>query len=145
MNLKTTPFLFGLLLTILFLFGLMLVYKKNPVDENLIMPTMQGDVDVDTLRFVYHQKDKEAEELVFVKESEFWYLQQSGKKARVEGFRIDDMVRSIKNARLNEDEKVHTDTRDFDLPPGKPRISITLSCKVKSIDKKWEFFVGREG
>ena len=61
MNLKTTPFLFGLLLTILFLFGLMLVYKKNPVDENLIMPTMQADADIDTLRFVYHHKDKEAE------------------------------------------------------------------------------------
>src|SRR5262249_43007481 len=100
----------------------------------------------DTVRIQYHGKDKEGTEIVFLKKDDLWYLEQNGKRARVEGFRIDDMVRSIKNAKAStEDEKVRTDTAEFDLPPGKPRMTVTLSGKVKNIDKKWEFFVGREG
>src|ERR1043166_2112927 len=143
MNLKTTPILFGLLLTILFLFGLMLVYKKTPVDENLIMPKMQGDVEVDTVRFNYHGKDKD-EEVVFLKQNELWYLKQASKQARVEGFRIEEMVRNVKMAKVNEDAKVQSDHSAFDLPPGKPRITVTLSGKLKNADQRGEVFIGKE-
>ena len=146
MNLKTTPLLFGVLLGILWLFGLMLVYKKGAVDENLIMPTMQGpDVKVDTVRVQYKDK-KSDDELVFQEENDQWFLQQHGQKVKVEGFRINDLIRQIKDARRYEEDRIQDDTHYYDLPPaGQPRITFTLTGKVKEREKKWTFFVGKTG
>src|SRR5205085_3015844 len=103
MNLKTTPILFGLMLGLLWLFGLLLVYKKAPVDENLIMRSMQGpDVKVDTVVITYKDAKDPSEELKFEEVDSKWYLKQHGQQVRVESFKIDQIVRSVQNARRYE-------------------------------------------
>src|SRR5438309_8359951 len=100
MNLRTTPLLFGLLFGLLLLFGATLVYKKSPVDENLIVPSMAGpDVNIDTLLIQYKGGKEEKEELVFTQDNEMWFLQQAGQKVRVEGFKIDQIVREVQQAK----------------------------------------------
>jgi hypothetical protein len=145
MNLRTTPLLFGLLLGILWLFGLMLIYKKTTPDENLIVPSLQGvdTKDIDTVRIQFKDKDKKDEELVFQQVNEQWVLKQHGQEVRVEGFRIDDIIRDIKDAKRYQEERVQDDTAARGLPPGgQPRITVTLKGKVKDREKEWQFFVG---
>ena len=54
MNLKTTPILFGLLLGILWLFGLVLVYTNNTVDAGLLVPSLRDpDIKIDLIKLQY--------------------------------------------------------------------------------------------
>jgi hypothetical protein len=149
MNLRTTPLLFGLLLGILWLFGLMLVYKKGAVDENLILPTMAGaDVKIDTVIIKYgdSKKEKENEELVFSQQNDLWYLLQNDMKVRVENFRIDNLIREIKDAKRYEEERTQDNLASYGLPPAAtPPITVTLKGKRKDTDKEWKFYVGKGG
>jgi hypothetical protein len=150
MNLRTTPLLFGLVLGILWLFGLALVYKKGAVEESFLMPSMQGtDVKVDAVTFEYKTKDKDKEgpqQVDFILQNELWYVVQSGIKVRVENFRIDDMVREVKNAKRFEEERVQNDTAYYDLPPGgQPFTTVTLKGKRRDTPKEWKFFIGKQG
>ncbi len=146
MNLRTTPLLFGLLLGILWLFGLMLVYKKAPTDENLIVPSMAGpDVKIDavTIQFAEGKEGGAKEPLVFTKENDLWYLQQQGQKVRVEGFKIDGIVRQVQDAKRYEEERPSDDLKGYGLLP--PLMTVTLKGKVKERDKEWTFNIGKEG
>ncbi len=149
MNLKTTPLFFGLLLGILWLFGLMLVYKRGAVDENLIMTTMGPDAKVDTVIVKYggDKKDKDNDELVFLQENDLWYLKRSGVSVRVEGFRIEDMIRQVKDAKRYEEDRVQDNVAFYGLPPADktPRITVILKGKVKEREKEWKFYVGKAG
>jgi hypothetical protein len=140
MNLKTTPLLFGLLLGILWLFGLTLVYKKGAVDESFLMPDMQKpDTKVDTIRFEF----KEKPEVIFHQDKDTWFHQKGELRERVENFKVEDMVRQIKNVKRNEDERVQNDVSFYGLPPeGKPTMTVTLTGKLKSRDKQWVLYIG---
>src|SRR5215472_13035309 len=110
MNLRTTPLLFGLLLGVLWLFGLIVMYKKGAVDEAFILPTAQGpDVKIDTVILDKKGKDKNAaEQIVFVRTNDQWYVKQDTKggqlSVRIENFRVDDLIREVTNAKRYEEE-----------------------------------------
>jgi hypothetical protein len=150
MNLRTTPLLFGLLLGILWLFGLMIVYKKGAVDQAFILPTAQGiDVKIDavTIEKRIKGKDKDTtEQLTFNRIDDQWYVVQGDLKVKVENFHVDDMIREITNAKRYEEERTQPDTRAYGLPPGgEPRLAVTLKGKVKERPKEWTFNVGNPG
>ena len=54
MNLRTTAWLFALMLSMLWLFGLMLAFKKNPLDKAAVVPTLQAarNVEIDKVENV---------------------------------------------------------------------------------------------
>lgn len=150
MNLRTTPILFGLLLGILWLFGLMLVYKKTAPDENLIVPSMSGpDVKIDLVSIEYKEAKDSKDKLVFTQSDDMWYLLQNEQKVRVEGFKIDGMIREIQNAKRYEEERPSDELADKGLSP--PLMKVTLKGKVKTKgtdkenEKEWQFNVGKEG
>ncbi len=129
MNLRITPLLFGLLLGILWLFGLVAVYKKGHADKSLLLPTAQGtDVKIDAVTIEKKAKDKSgAEQVSFVRENEQWYAVQAGLKVRVENFKIDDLVRELTGAKRYEEERTQNDTGAYGLPPAPSRASPSRS------------------
>jgi competence protein ComGC len=140
MDLRTTSLLFGLLLGILWLFGLMLVYKKTAPDDNLIVPSMH-DAKIDLVTI--EKEGKEAKDkLVFTQINELWYLQQHDQKVRVEGFKIDQMIKETQGARRYEEERVSEDLAEFGLAP--PQMVVTFKGTVRSRDKEWQLKVGKE-
>ena len=142
MNLRTTPLLFGLLLGILWLFGLMLVYKKTAPDENLILPSMAG-AKVDLVTIEYHEaKGGKDEAGIFTQDNDMWYLLQHEQKVRVEGFKIDQMIKEAQNARRYEEEQPSAELAKFGLEP--PQIVVTFKGTVQSRDKEWQLRIGKE-
>jgi hypothetical protein len=98
------------------------------------------DVNIDTVIFQY--KDGK-EELVFTQENEMWFLQQASQKVRVEGFKIDQIIREVQQAKRYEEERPVDDLKGFELQP--PNIAVTFKGKVKNQERTWKFNVGKEG
>jgi len=161
MNFKSTALLFGLLLGMLWLFGLMLASKKGSADEMLIMPSLQGpNITIDTVKVQRKEKEK-PEEFDFFKEKKIWRLQQAPLKysVLVDGFKVDQIVNQIRDARRNDETDVKNDPEFYGL--NNPKITVTLKGhldkekageekpageKASEDDKKntrqWQFFIG---
>lgn len=96
MNFKSTALLFGLVLAMLWTFGLMLALKKGTPQENSVMPSLNAEQDVviDTIRIQRKEKDKKEEEIVFTKDKDNWRMKQPPVNAtvRVESFKINQIV-----------------------------------------------------
>src|SRR5262245_3282530 len=120
MNFRSTTFLFGLLLGMLWLFGLMVAWKKTAVDPSFLMPTLQAggqDIEVDSITIKRRIKGKEPEEFHFEKKGEDWMLSVPGIKqtVKLDKFKINEIVRHVKDARRNEEADVSTDLAKYEL------------------------------
>jgi hypothetical protein len=168
MNFKSTALLFGLLLGMLWLFGLMLASKKSSADEMLIMPSLQGpNITIETVKVQRKETDKK-EESDFFKEKKVWRLQQAPLKysVLVDGFKVDQIVNQIRDARRNDETDVKNDPEFYELTS--PKITVTLKGRLakekafeekafeeKAADEKpaeesdaksarqWQFFIGK--
>src|SRR5688572_30296790 len=139
MNLKTTPLLFGLLLVILWSFGLTLAYKKTAVDEALVLPSLRGgDVKIDTVHIKYEGDKDKKPDVLLIQEGESWYHKEGGQKVKVEGFRVEQLIRQVKDAKKNEEFRASEDLGNFGL--AQPRLVVTLKGKAKERDKEARFF-----
>jgi hypothetical protein len=151
----------------LWLFGLMLASKKGSGDEMLIMPSLNGpNITIDTVK-VQRREDKKSEEFDFFKEKKVWRLQQAPLKysVLVDGFKVDQIVNQIRDARRSDETDVKNDPDYYELRS--PHITVTLKGrqeKRKSVDDKafdekgdekaaekpaeegarqWQFFIGK--
>lgn len=144
MNLRSTTLFFGLLLSMLWLFGLTLAWKKTAPSPNLIVPSLKDpDVKIHTVTVERpgSEKGKKVEDH-FVKEGDHWYLVGDGQKARVEDFRIQGLINDVKNAKRNEDKRPSDDLAASGLTP--PQRTITLKGTLDDREKVWTFNVGKE-
>lgn len=144
MNFRITTLLFALLLTTLWIFGLMISHRKREVDQAAIVPSLQSiDAKVDKVVIKNADaKDNEPAELEFVNIGDHWFLKKDGQQMRVEDHRINEMVRSIKDARADESADLSRELSHYGLV--QPRLTVLLSGKVKDDAKEWKFFVGKE-
>ena len=143
MNFRITMFFFGLLLTTLWVFGLMIAYKKSAVDPTVLIPSLQlPDVKIDQIVFKRYdqEKDKELPEVEFKVIGDRWFLIEGKQQARVEGFRIEDMLKQIKTAKNDETEVVPKDPKHHGLK--QPQVTVTLSGKLKDDAKTWTLRIG---
>ncbi|MBI3409775.1 MAG: DUF4340 domain-containing protein [Planctomycetes bacterium] len=143
MNFKSTAAFFGLLLGMLFLFGLMVETKKSKVEDSLLMPTLAAlpDVNIDSVivkrgndEYQFTQTDKDV-----------WSLRQSGIKPsiKVETFQVRKIIDQIKSARKNDEAGQSNDPVRYELSP--PKGTITLKGKSKDgKEKTWTMFLGKE-
>src|SRR5437588_493194 len=103
MNFRSTTLLFGLLLGMLWLFGLTVAHKKTAVDASFLMRSLQANplVAIDSITIVRKVKDKEPEQFQLVKEDDVWTLKLPGvqKSVKLETFRVQQIVNQIKDAR----------------------------------------------
>jgi hypothetical protein len=139
MNLRTTAWLFALMLSMLWLFGLMLAFKKNPLDKAAVVPTLQAARNVEIDKVVVERKPegKEPQEFVFVKDKDGWRFSDPASKlaVKVESFRVDQIVSQIKNARRDDEADVSNNPSRYGLDNPKATIVLHGHTKAKSDDK----------
>src|SRR5262245_60910655 len=146
MNLRLTTLLFGLLLTTLWIFGLMIAQKKSAVDQSPILPTL-AKADVDTVVIKLSEtkdkdgKAKKAGAFTFVNLGDRWYYKEGDQKVRVEGVRVKEMIDAITGARPDENADLSKSLATYGLEP--PQLTVELSGKAKDEKKEWKFFVGK--
>jgi hypothetical protein len=154
--------LFGLLLAMLWLFGLTVAHKKTAVDASFLVPTLQAgiDVSIDSITLKRKVKGQQPEIIEFVKDkdSDTWYLKLPGvaNKVKLDSFKVDKIVRQIKDARRSDEAGVTNDLALYGLDD--PATVLTLKGKagVKESDgdgakkedtrkeRQWQFFIGKE-
>lgn len=170
MNFRSTAYLFAVMFSMLWLFGLMLAFKKNPLDQAYVVPTLQAARDIDIISVAVERKpkDKEPQEFQFTQDNDVWRLKDvaSGVAVKVEGFRINDIVNQVKGARKDEEFGVKTDLASFGLTAPEATITIKGRARAKPADRKdakdgeenkeekkeappvketeWKFYVGKE-
>jgi len=83
MNFRTTTLLFGILLAVLWVFGLMLAWKKSSLDEGYILPRMVKDNP--TINYV--EIAKGGKRYIFTKTPAGWRLKVPPHEQEV---RVDD-------------------------------------------------------
>src|SRR5262245_24681551 len=171
MNLRSTAWLFAVMLSMLWLFGLMLAFKKNPLDKAYVLPTLQAARDLDIVSVAIQRraqgKDKDAQDFLFTQDNDVWRLKDtaSGVAVKVEGFRINDIVNQVKNARKDEEADVTNDLARFGLDAPQATVTIKGRTKAKAAaekekekekekdepkqapagkEREWRFFLGKE-
>jgi hypothetical protein len=162
MNFKSTALFFGLLLGMLWLFGLMLASKKGSSEELLIMPSLKApNIVIDEVKVQRKEEGKKAAEFDFRKEKKTWHMQEMPFKpaVKVEGHRVDQIVNQIRDARRSDETEVKNDPEYHGL--NKPSTTVTLKGhreKKKAGDEQsgdeqapedsekstqeWQFFIG---
>lgn len=145
MNLRSSAWLFAVMLSMLWLFGLMLAFKKNPLDKSYVVPSLQAARDYDMVsvavqRTAQPKEKKEAQEFHFVQENEQWQLKDlaSGAAVKVESFRINDIVNQVKNARKDEEADVTNDLARFGLDHPQTTVTIIGRRRPKASETKEE-------
>lgn len=144
MNLRSTTFLFGLLMAMLWLFGVMLAGRQGAAVEGFLMPSMRGALDVTVDTIVYERKpqpeagkDKKKGPAPKDEPAAFrfhrgpegtWTLQVGDRSTRVEGFRVTQIVDRIKDARHNETADLRSDLAFYGLDA--PWLTIALEGEV---------------
>lgn len=171
MNLRSTAWLFAVMLSMLWLFGLMLAFKKNPLDKAYVVPSLQAARDLDIVSVQIQRraqgKDKDAQDFLFTQDNDVWRLKDtaSGVAVKVEGFRINDIVNQVKNARKDEEADVTNNLAQFGLDAPQATVTIKGRTKTKAAEEKekekekekddnkqaqggkereWKFFLGKE-
>jgi hypothetical protein len=151
MNFRITTLFFALLLTMLWVFGLMIAHKKAAGDQSFLLPSLNAaDVKIEKVQIKTtgkgrdKEKDKEPAEYEFdLIGGERWVLKDRGKQqVRVEGFKIDNLIKQIRSAKHDETADVSKDPKQNGLDA--PKLIVTLSGKDKGGDKEWQFLVGNE-
>jgi Domain of unknown function (DUF4340) len=139
MSFKTTYVLFGVLLGMLGLFGLMLIMKSTTEDFGYVLPSFHDEkkpvttADIDTVEIAPRNGDT----MVFVRRDQGWYLQKP--EIRLEAYRVNDLVREVSDARREEDADVSSNLREWGLD--KPALKVTLK---KGGSREWTVNLGKQ-
>ncbi len=141
MNSRITILFFGLLLSMLWLFGVMIAQRRTGGDLSYIAPSLhEAGLKIDKVVVRRTDKDNKAD-IVFVKINDLWYLRQDKQQVKVEGNQIDKLVAAVRDAKPDDTADVSKDAKFYGLD--NPSTIVTLSGTSKDGDKEVKFFVGK--
>jgi hypothetical protein len=138
MNFKTTYVLFGVLISLLAIFGLTVWLKKPPVDETYLLPSFHDAAnplritDVDTVEI-----QDGGDRFVFARDRRGWHLEGPG--VRLLGYEVNLLVKEIADARQDEETDVTNDPSRWGLE--NPRKVVVLR---KGNNREWKLRLGKE-
>src|ERR1051325_5677325 len=143
MNLRMTTLLFALLLSTLWVFGWMVQYKRAGGEESSLSPSFSS-TDAGKIKQITIEKtkDKDAPKVVFKEIDDSWYNVVGDQKAKVEGFRIKNIIDQLKSAKNDDTEKISGSPKSYDLEP--PQMTVEIEGEYKGDAKTWKFFIGKE-
>jgi hypothetical protein len=161
MNLRNSIGLIGLFLAIFWVFGLLLALERTKVDETLVLPTFAAGADkyaIDSVVVDRTEKGEKHEEFRFAYKDETWSLQQGSQSIKVEGFRVKDMLREVREARRDEEAGVSNIPSQYGLEPPQATATFIGKRKKKRTDedkedaknettgeeRTWKLFLGTE-
>jgi hypothetical protein len=139
MNFRTTTLLFGLVLAVLWTFGLMLAWRQSALDLGYVFPKLVKGAKAD---ITYVSIAKEGKEYIFTKTKDGWRLQIPPHKdeIRADAGKVDSLIEEVRSARHSNDEtNVNRVLSEYKLDS--PVMTVTL----KSADgAESKLFVGRD-
>lgn len=142
MNLYRTTLFFALLLTTLWIFGLMTAYKRLVPDETRIAPTLESqDAKVEAI-VIKKKQGKDTEETNLVRDKDTWYLKSGEQKIKLENFKVDGLVNQAKRAQKSEAFPGSDDLGRYGLAP--PETTVLLKGTLKGQPKEWQLNFGNE-
>jgi hypothetical protein len=137
MSFRTTALLFGILIGVLWLFGLMLTLQRNKLDPGLVLPTLAREKKPDINKVEIEQGTKK---LTFVKGDAGWELTipPHSQKLRADDGSVQAVIRALTELKKKE-------TPDITQNPGQwgltnPSQKITLTSKA---GKVWTLNIGK--
>ncbi|HYV35267.1 MAG TPA: hypothetical protein VE988_06160, partial [Gemmataceae bacterium] len=138
MSFRTTTLLFGLLLAVLWTFGMVLAMRRSTLDQGFVSPQFAQDTEsnVNSVEIA-----KDGKSLIFTKaEDGAWFMTQTGykQKVRVPTNKVTDLIREVQTARHSANTDVSRDLGLFNL--NKPTVVVTLKTDK---GKEIQFFVGK--
>src|SRR5580704_17592074 len=141
MNFRTTTLLFGLLLGVLWVFGLMLAIRKSALDQGFVLPKLASLLK-DSINYVEIKKGDKT--YVFIKDKDKgWLLKQppSEQEVRAEGRKVDDLIEELRLARHSNDavQELTRNLKQWGLEP--PKITVTLK-DTSTGGQEAQFFIG---
>src|SRR5437868_1971038 len=106
MNFRFTALLFGLLLGVLWIFGLMLALGRSSLDQGYVFPKFNRGLDsqIDSVEI---DIPKESKKYQFVKNKDgVWKLKMppSDQEARVQETEVEGLISELREARHSNDE-----------------------------------------
>jgi hypothetical protein len=142
MNLLRTLLFFGLLLSLFWVFGLMVAYKRLVPDESRLLPTLESpDAKIDSVLLKKGQ-GKGGEPIVLVRENDNWYLQEANQKLKLEGFKVNGLISQIKRAQKSEAFLPSDDLGNYGL--NLPHLIVQLKGEFKGNPKEWTLNLGKD-
>jgi hypothetical protein len=143
MNFRTTTMLFGLLLAVLWIFGLMLAIRKSALDDGFVMPRL-ANLNKDAITYVEIKKGDKTYNFIKDKDKN-WRLKEppSDQEVRAENRKVDDLIEEIRTARHSNAEvsDLTRDLKRWGLAP--PKIIVTLKDTGPG-GQEGQFFIGDE-
>src|SRR5262245_59913104 len=102
MSFRTTALLFGILMGVFWLFGLMLTLQKRKLDPGFLVPTLAQEkgVEIDTVEIHHGGKH-----YVFLNEKAGWKLRLPGARdeVRADESKVNEIIRQVSKARKTEE------------------------------------------
>lgn len=143
MNFRNTAFLFGLLLGMFWLFGLMLAYRKSPVDESLVLKTLGSDPNIVVNELILKKGAKGGPALTFVMTDTGWMQKAGSQVIRVDDNQVNKIITDCKRLSKIEESDVILDPEKNGL--AEPKLTVTLkgNLSVPKLPEKEDDF-GKE-
>ncbi len=138
MSFRTTAALFGILIAVLMLFGLMLARQRSQLDPGFVIPTLakEKDVAIGTV-----EVGGEGKTYVFFKSGSGWRLRLPSSKVdvRADDAKVRELIDQVRQARKSDEADITRNLAQWGLENPLGRITL----KTASGDKEWTLFLGR--
>jgi hypothetical protein len=144
MNFRTTTLLFGLLLGVLWVFGLMLAIRKSALDEGYVLPRL-AQLPKDAINYVEIKKGDKS--YIFIKDKDKgWRLREppSEQEVRAEPRKVEDLVDEVRLARHSNAEAGELTRNLAQWGLTNPKITVTLRDTTGRAGVEGQFFIGDE-
>ena len=139
MSFKTTALLFGTMMGVLWLFGLMNTLQRGKLDEGFVVPTLARD---ETAKITTVEIEREGHKYTFFDTDTGWRLRidTHPQELRADESKVREVINDIQRARRTEEADVTRNLSQWGLQ--KPVEKILL--KEKGGTKEWTLNVGKE-
>jgi hypothetical protein len=137
MNFRTTALLFGLLLTMLLVFGIVVQVPRGAVDKSALFPDI---ADTPSLAIETVVLERGGKQIRLVKSGRGWQLQlPTGNQAtRADETRVEDIIAQVRRARKDEETKVPQKLAQVGLEPPAARVIL----KEQGAGREWTLNIG---
>ncbi len=134
MSFRTTAALFGILIGVLMVFGLMLTQQKHKLDPGFIIPTLAREKDpvslIGTVVVNYSGK-----KYTFFERDGIWRLRAGSEKedVRADKAKVEEIIRDVSGARKSDEADITRNLAQWGLE--EPSGHVTL--KARGGDREW--------
>ncbi|MCI0464890.1 MAG: DUF4340 domain-containing protein, partial [Gemmataceae bacterium] len=138
MSFRTTAALFGILIAVLMLFGLMLARQRSQLDPGFVIPTLakEKDVPISSVEVV-----RDGKTYVFYKTDSGWRLRlpSSTVGIRADDAKVRELIDQVAKARKSDEADITRNLAQWGLDSPSDRVTL----KSATGNQEWTLFLGR--